>query len=118
MKIHPNTIEADVRYLAPVRALLPSYWEYYFLAGPLECGPALGIGEIFPGQTYNCWFHAPSLVEFQSVHTFLEDVIEDEGPFDVAWGFSAVCLILDAALDFIAIPGPSYQLDSVCFNHQ
>ena len=83
---------ADSRRSAPVRALLPSHWEYHFLQGPLECGPAPGIGEIFPGQTYNCWFYLPSLIEFHSVHDFLEEVIEDEGPFDVAWGFSAVRL--------------------------
>ena len=80
-----------VLYLAPVRALLPSHWEYHFLQGPLECGPAPGIDKIYPGQTYNCWFFVPSLIEFQSVHEYLEEVIEDEGPFDAAWGFSAVC---------------------------
>lgn len=90
----PNqcVIEFDIRYLAPLRALLPSHWEYHFLQGPLECGPAPGIGEIYPNQTYNCWFHIPSLIEFQSVHDFLEEMIEEEGPFDVAWGFSAVRL--------------------------
>ena len=81
-----------ILYLAPVRALLPSHWEYHFLQGPLECGPAPGIDKIYPGQTYNCWFFVPSLIEFQSVHEYLEEVIEDEGPFDAAWGFSAVCL--------------------------
>ena len=82
--------EVDLQYVAPVRALLPSHWEYHFLQGPLECGPAPGIGEIYPGQKYNCWFHVPSLIEFQSVHNFLEEIIADEGPFDMAWGFSAV----------------------------
>ena len=83
--------EVDIRYSAPVRALLPSHWEYHFLQGPLECGPAPGIGEIYPGQKYNCWFHVSSLIEFQSVHNFLEDLKEEEVPFDMAWGFSAVC---------------------------
>ncbi|KAL9103459.1 MAG: hypothetical protein Q9163_001487, partial [Psora crenata] len=83
---------------APIRALLPSHWEYYFLQGPLECGPAPGIGDIYPGQKYNCWFHVPSLIEIQSVHSFLEDVIEDEGPFDAAWGFSAGAMVLGSLI--------------------
>ena len=81
---------ADIQHAAPLRALLPPHWEYHFAQGPLESGPAPGIGEIYPGQTYNCWFHVPSLFEIQSVHDFLKEVIEDEGPFDMAWGFSAV----------------------------
>lgn len=80
----------DTKYLAPIRALLPSHWEYHFFQGPYECGPAPGICEVYPGQTYNCFFFVPSLIELQSVHDMLEEVIEDEGPFDVAWGFSAV----------------------------
>ncbi|KAL8699911.1 MAG: hypothetical protein Q9201_005738 [Fulgogasparrea decipioides] len=83
---------------APVRALLPSHWEYYFLQGPLECGPAPGIDKIYPGQSYNCWFHLPSLIEIQSVYDFLEEVIEEEGPFDVAWGFSAGATIIGSLL--------------------
>ena len=92
VKTDLRTSEVDTQYLAPVRVLLPSHWEYHFLQGPLVCGPAPGMGEVYPGQTYNCWFHVPSLIEFQSVHEFLEEVIEEEGPFDVAWGFSAVRL--------------------------
>ena len=84
----------------------------------MECGPAPGIAEVYPGQTYNCWFHVPSLIEFQSVHEFLEDVIEDEGPFDVAWGFSAVCLILEPTLDFISILAALYLLVSVFLKYQ
>lgn len=83
---------------APVRVLLPSHWEYHFLQGPLVCGPAPGMGEVYPGQTYNCWFHVPSLIEFQSVHEFLEEVIEEEGPFDVAWGFSAGAMIIGSLI--------------------
>ena len=78
--------------LAPIRALLPSHWEYYFVQGTLDCGPAPGISEIYPGQTYKGWFFIPTLTEIQSVHEYLEEVIEDEGPFDAAWGFSAVRL--------------------------
>jgi len=98
IKSNLHRIGINNRYLAPLRALLPSHWEYHFLQGPLECGPAPGIGEIYPSQTYNCWFHVPSLTEFQSVHDLLEEVIEEEGPFDVSWGFSAVRLTFELHL--------------------
>jgi len=90
----PYTSPADIKYTAPLRSLLPSHWEYYFLQAPLECGPAPGIGEIYPGQPYKCWFFVPSLKEFQNVHYLLEEAIEEEGPFDAAWGFSAVRVCL------------------------
>ncbi|KAL8727065.1 MAG: hypothetical protein Q9166_006308 [cf. Caloplaca sp. 2 TL-2023] len=83
---------------APLRAILPSHWEYHFVEAPLECGPGPGIGEYFPEQQYRCWYRIPSLVQIQSAHEFLEDIIEEEGPFDVAWGFSGGAAILSSLL--------------------
>ena len=86
--------EDNFSCIASLRALLPPHWEYYFLQGPLECGPAPGIGEIYANQKYYCYYDIPSLTEIRSVHVYLEDVIEDEGPFDMAWGFSGVSLTI------------------------
>ena len=40
---------------------------------------------------------------------------EDEGPFDVAWGFSAVCLIFDRILESTATSHSFYLLLSLFF---
>ncbi|KAL8810421.1 MAG: hypothetical protein Q9200_002589 [Gallowayella weberi] len=83
---------------APLRALLPAHWDYHFVQAPLECGPAPGIEHFYPNQTYRCWYQIPSLTEIASGHDFLYDVVEDEGPFEVAWGFSGGAMILASLL--------------------
>lgn len=75
---------------APIRALLPSHWEYHFIEGTVECGPAPGVATVYPNQNYKGWHTVPSQKFIEASYGYLEEAIEDEGPFYAAWGFSQV----------------------------
>ncbi|USP75030.1 hypothetical protein yc1106_02304 [Curvularia clavata] len=61
--------------------------EFIFVDGLIECDAAPGIGSLFPGP-YLCYYDLPTPEKVQSAFDYINEVIEEEGPFDGVFGFS------------------------------
>ncbi|KAF9893166.1 hypothetical protein FE257_012579 [Aspergillus nanangensis] len=62
-------------------------WGFFFMAGEVECPPAPGIGDKFPGP-YLCYTSRFDPDSMDDVHELIDETIQDYGPFDGALGFS------------------------------
>lgn len=74
-------------YIAPIRELLPSSYEYVFIEGGELCDPL--PGQVYPGP-YRCWYSSPSTEKVAKAQELVRREIESKGPFDVIMGFSQV----------------------------
>lgn len=81
------------------RNLLPEHFEYDFFDAEHEIAAAEGCGEIFPGP-YTCWYPVPTNANVKSAHQVVEELIQEEGPYDVVMGFSQVRSRLDIWLSY------------------
>ena len=72
------------------RSLLPNDMEYEFFDAEHEYPPAEGCGEIFPGPYY-CFYPVPTTKNVALAHQYVQEIIDEEGPFDAVMGFSQVC---------------------------
>lgn len=72
------------------RSLLPQNFEYEFFNAEYEYPAAEGVGEIFPGPYY-CFYPVPTINNVEYAHQYVQDIIDEEGPFDAVMGFSQVC---------------------------
>lgn len=53
--------------------------------------PAPGVDAVYPGP-YMAWFPDPSTESISETLEIIDDIVEDEGPFDGIMGFSQVRL--------------------------
>lgn len=74
------------------RSLLPKNFEYEFFDAENEYPAAEGCGEIFPGPYY-CFYPVPTINNVENAHEYVQDIIDEEGPFDAVMGFSQVCQV-------------------------
>jgi hypothetical protein len=72
------------------RSLLPQDFEYEFFNAEYEYPAAEGVGEIFPGPYY-AFYPIPTINSVEYAHQYVQDIIDEEGPFDAVMGFSQVC---------------------------
>jgi Serine hydrolase (FSH1) len=72
------------------RSLLPKHLEYEFFDADNEYPAAEGVGGIFPGPYY-CFYPVPTTKNVEEAHQYVQNIIEEEGPFDAVMGFSQVC---------------------------
>ncbi|KAL6720038.1 hypothetical protein ACLMJK_001959 [Lecanora helva] len=75
--------------------------EFVFVDGLVECAPVAEIGSFFPGP-YLCYYNLPTHDLVKQAQAYIEEIIEDEGPFDGVIGFSqgaalAASIILEHA---------------------
>ncbi|EKG10396.1 hypothetical protein MPH_12495 [Macrophomina phaseolina MS6] len=89
--------------IEPFRRLLPAHYEFFYLEGEYECGPAEGVADVFPGP-YLCYYPMPPTREsLRRAHDRVLETVERDGPFDIVLGFSqgaalaASVLLHDAA---------------------
>ncbi|KAJ5135406.1 uncharacterized protein N7515_004684 [Penicillium bovifimosum] len=68
------------------RELDPSF-ELVFVDGPFECGRGPGVSEYQPGP-YFSHTQGYSPADITQALGYLEEILEDEGPFDGIFGFS------------------------------
>jgi len=73
--------------LAPVRQRLDPTYEFEFVDGLVECGPATGVPSLFPGPFY-CYYNKPTAENLQAAYDLVLEIIEEEGPFEGIFGFS------------------------------
>ncbi|KAJ5358479.1 uncharacterized protein N7496_010892 [Penicillium cataractarum] len=91
------------------RSLLPDYYEWEFVDADHDCEAAEGVSQIYPGP-YLSFYNTPYTKEVSKSHAFIDEMIEQDGPFDAIMGFSqgaavAASYILKAqASDSLAPP--------------
>lgn len=73
-------------------ASLPPHWTFEFVDAPIDCGPGLDIGQVYPGPYY-CFFESYTPDRMHDAVEYVREIVEDEGPFDAIIGFSQVRLI-------------------------
>ncbi|MCJ1392473.1 hypothetical protein MMC18_005340 [Xylographa bjoerkii] len=73
---------------AQIRAQLGPSYEFVFLDGEVECAPAPGVSNIFPGPYLSYYPAIPTQTELEAAHSLVVSVLEEEGPFDGILGFS------------------------------
>lgn len=71
--------------LGRIRNILPPSYEYEFIDGIEDSEPAEGIDLVYPGPYLQ---YAGSAKNVDAATTYLEEIIEEEGPFDGIIGFS------------------------------
>ncbi|KAI1618121.1 serine hydrolase-domain-containing protein [Exophiala viscosa] len=69
------------------RSLLPHHFEYEFFDADHEYPAAEGVGEIFPGPYY-AFYPVPTTDNVAGAHQYVQEIIDEEGPFDAVMGFS------------------------------
>ncbi|KAK4118271.1 hypothetical protein N657DRAFT_651448 [Parathielavia appendiculata] len=73
--------------LAPIRGHLGAEHEFVFVDGAIECEPAHGVADIFPPPFF-CYYSKPTRSQLQAAYDLVEEVLEEDGPFDGVFGFS------------------------------
>lgn len=77
---------------ASFRALLPTYYQFQFVDAEQFCDPSPGAAEYFSGP-YRCWYTSPSTAGVSRAHRKVEEIIKDQGPFQIVMGFSQVFIV-------------------------
>ena len=100
MGTNPPVFEAQT---AKVRALLGPTFSFDFIEGEKPCEPAPGIAEVYSGP-YIAFYEDPTPEQVAEAHDLVNEVIEEDGPFDGIMGFSqgaalAASLILQRQTD-------------------
>ncbi|KAL4971258.1 serine hydrolase FSH [Aspergillus desertorum] len=67
--------------------LLPDYFEWVFVNADYDCQAAAGVSAVYPGP-YLSFYNTPYTKQIADAHEFIEEVIEQDGPFDAIMGFS------------------------------
>ena len=70
-----SIVQGDWHYSSSLSAHLANQWV------------SAGIGSLFPGP-YLCYYDLPTPEKVQSAFDYINEVIEEEGPFDGVFGFS------------------------------
>jgi len=90
--LHPDDQSAN-QPIEMFRSLLPKHFEYEFFDADNEYPAAEGCADIFPGPYY-CFYPVPTANNVELAHQYVQEIIEEEGPFDAVMGFSQVGHVL------------------------
>lgn len=90
--LHPDDQSAN-QPTEMFRSLLPKHFEYEFFDADNEYPAAEGCADIFPGPYY-CFYPVPTTNNVELAHQYVQEIIEEEGPFDAVMGFSQVGHVL------------------------
>ncbi|PWY89874.1 hypothetical protein BO70DRAFT_393073 [Aspergillus heteromorphus CBS 117.55] len=83
-----GTNAAILQYqLSGVINLADPSWEFHYLTGEVDCPPAPGITDNFPGP-YRCYTRRFDPASEGAAHDLIDDTIDEQGPFDGVLGFS------------------------------
>ena len=75
--------------LSRLVAALPPHYTFDFADAPVECGPGLDIGDIYPGPYY-CFFDAYTPEHMNDAIEHVREIVEEDGPYDAIIAFSQV----------------------------
>lgn len=71
------------------RTLLPKDWEWHFVEAEEESSAAPGIEQVYTGP-YLTYYSDATSESIENALGLVDDVLENEGPFDGIMGFSQV----------------------------
>jgi hypothetical protein len=77
--------------LSRLIAALPPHYTFNFVDAPVECGPGLDVGDVYPGP-YHCFFDSYTPERMTDAIEHVREIIEEDGPYDAIIAFSQVCL--------------------------
>ncbi|KAJ5715841.1 uncharacterized protein N7483_013022 [Penicillium malachiteum] len=98
--------------LEPLRAHLPSDWEFEFLDGEMSASPPPGIDQIFPGP-YLCYHGEPVPEDVWNAYNLIMEVVQEEGPFDGVIAFSQGAGVASTIIAHEAKTNPEMELFKV-----
>jgi hypothetical protein len=78
--------------LSRLMAALPSHYTFDFVDAPVECGPGLDVGDVYPGPYY-CFFDAYTPERMDDAIEHVREIVEEDGPYDAIIAFSQVSLL-------------------------
>lgn len=73
--------------------MLPASWTFDFVNGEETCLSADGIDKVYP-EPYFCYYNVPTLESMQAAHELVQEVIDEDGPFDGIIGFSQFVMLI------------------------
>lgn len=88
----PFTVQARLRSSAPLQFLLPSTWTYDFIDSSHPCSAADELNGVYPGPYY-CYFPKYTPEAMDEAVQYVQEVVEEDGPYDCVIGFSQVRLL-------------------------
>jgi len=101
--------------LAQIRSQLVGQHEFIFPDGEVECEPAPGIEAFYPGPYY-CFYDLPIPEKVQAAFDLIDEILEDEGPFDGVIGFSqGAALASSYILQDFKLPVPKQPFQCAIF---
>lgn len=74
---------------ANIRSLLPAAYSFDFFNAPMEGPAAVQLKTIYPGPYYS-FFEQYSDADMQEAIKVVEEIVEEEDPYDGVLGFSQV----------------------------
>lgn len=96
---------------ASFRAKLPSDWEWDFPDAPYSAKPHPGIDVLFRSPTYAWWLASQDIVNaVRAAHLWLDEYIEEHGPYDGVCCFSQGCSLVGTYLLYHAKENPQLPL--------
>ncbi|KAI3401379.1 hypothetical protein diail_11463 [Diaporthe ilicicola] len=96
---------------ASFRAKLPPDWEWDFPDAPFSAKPHPGIDVLFRSPTYAWWLASQDIVNaVRAAHLWLDEYIEEHGPYDGVCCFSQGCSLVGTYLLYHAKENPQLPL--------
>lgn len=96
---------------ASFRAKLPSEWQWDFPDAPYSAKPHPGIDVLFSSPTYAWWLASQDIVNaVRAAHLWLDEYIEENGPYDGVCCFSQGCSLIGTYLLYHAKENPQLPL--------
>lgn len=75
--------------LSSLRAQLPPNWHFDYVQSPNETEPAEELRGVYPGPNYE-YFDKYTPDTMSEATEYVDEVLEDQGPYDGIVGFSQV----------------------------
>lgn len=95
--------------VASFRAKLPADWEWDFPDGPFSAKPHPGIDLLFKSPTYS-WWARNTAQAVRAAHLWIEEYMEENGPYDAVCCFSQGCSLIGTYLLYHAKECPDQPL--------
>jgi hypothetical protein len=96
VKSHFNLQVTDRAATANICSQVPATYTFDFIDAPIECDPAPDLRNVYPGPYYQ-FFDQYSGAAMQEAIKIVEEVVDEDGPYDGVVGFSQVRVLSSQA---------------------
>ena len=109
-RLHVLMTVSNIAFAAAFRSKLDKSWQFEFVDAPFPCPPAPGIDVLFTKSENYTWWPKNSVQAIRASHLWLDDYLEEHGPYDGVCGFSQGCLLINSYLLYHARETPEVAL--------